>query len=399
MKQIITKTVSVILALIFAFSAAFSANAADFNQTKTKKFLEKLSKEQALTVNISDFTFEGIKFQDLSFYVKIKDADKINTAYIEFQEGTFSDSELYEYLEKTLNNIEINGNAKFSGLFSVKFFWDGSELFAYFLNIFKINVSKLMNKMAEKAEIDLKLYEVLIWSTYIEDMIDVLTKLNVLSLASPGAEVEKQSETSEKISFSAVNFLISVTGADKEKIKKAFSDYYRSSLGEYADYSDENIGNYYDYYLNENLFGEINDSSIDEYIQHEFYIGNLLNILSSAGIKISQTSPSPFLKPKYWWGNGKDCPEWFDYTLTRIFIANSAEFVYSGDDLVDVTFFEDTLNKTENLDDNTWFLQYKDEVLSEYNLKIDITFSAGKGKVKDPPSFSIDMTSLIAVVV
>ncbi len=190
MKKHALKSISFILTLSIIFLMAFSANAVNFNETKSGAFLKKFAAEKALSIKIGDINQDPLTVSDIVLSAKLNDTDALD--------------------------INASAHAKLSFL-SADVFYNGKDLTAYFW-IFKVNANELAKNLTGGNVLSLP-----------EEQLAEITDAfkSIIKLAdSPftGALVaDSITDTVEKFSVSAVALLASASGANEEVIQQAMA--------------------------------------------------------------------------------------------------------------------------------------------------------------------------------
>ncbi|MCR5523432.1 MAG: hypothetical protein K6F64_07330 [Clostridia bacterium] len=189
MKNTVRKSIAFTLVLLMAFAAVFSAQAANFSETKASAFIKKFAAEKSLTVKMEDIEQGSLSANDIILSAKLNDKDSLD--------------------------IKASATAKVSFL-SANAYYDGKDLTAYFW-IFKVNASDLAKNVLGS--------DIFLSEEQLSDMAgafkDIAKIANSPLLAA--LNVDSQTDSAEKFSVSAMSLLISMSGASEETIQAAMA--------------------------------------------------------------------------------------------------------------------------------------------------------------------------------
>ena len=176
MKNTVRKSIAFTLVLLMAFAAVFSAQAANFSETKASAFIKKFAAEKSLTVKMEDIEQGSLSANDIILSAKLNDKDSLD--------------------------IKASATAK--------------DLTAYFW-IFKVNASDLAKNVLGS--------DIFLSEEQLSDMAgafkDIAKIANSPLLAA--LNVDSQTDSAEKFSVSAMSLLISMSGASEETIQAAMA--------------------------------------------------------------------------------------------------------------------------------------------------------------------------------
>ncbi len=184
------KALSLILALIMIMTAAFSANAVKFSETKTNAFIKKFAAEKALNVKMADIKQDPLTVSNILLSAKLNSKDSLD--------------------------IKASADVKLSFL-SANAYYDGKDLTAY-LWIFKVNASSIAKDVlgSDLFLSDEQIAEIAKLFKEIADLADspLLAALNV----------DEKTDTVEKFSVSPMLLLVSMSGASEQAIQAAMAE-------------------------------------------------------------------------------------------------------------------------------------------------------------------------------
>lgn len=384
------KIISFMLALILAFSAMLSANAADLKETKTSKFIEKAREEKAITVNFGNFRSGEVEFKDLSFYARFKNVEavtalvnKVFDIYMEIESADIDQEEkkrlynekeqeiVYDFLEVLLNNIEIKASTKVKySIFSANLYFDGKELTAYLGGFIKINLSKVGD--INIFDVFDMFYEYIVPALIMDYIIQYFSECSLAD----AIIIENTDSSMEKFSFSTTRLLAAMSAKSEQEIQQAL------------------ISAGYD------ITGKT-EKEIKEIVFSKEY--ELLKDLEKQGVKFQGLNPNipVFVMLITESLMEERIPEELDLDINLkdlntllfncYFSLFSYEFVYSGDSIIDIGI-------KLNLGDESMAKSLQSSIgISgiDYDDFSFVTLTAGKGKVKNPPFFSFDLTNLL----